>query len=293
MTDCIKLLPDHVANQIAAGEVVQRPASVVKELLENAIDAKSTVIQLVVKDSGKTLIQVIDNGTGMSPTDARLSFERHATSKIKSAEDLFNLNTKGFRGEALASIAAVAQVELKTKRPADEVGCLIKMEGSKVIDQGVTTCSTGSSVSVKNLFFNIPARRNFLKSDVVEFRHIVDEFHRVALAHEQIKFVLNHNGTELFHLPISNLKQRIVGIFGQKISDKLVPISEDTDMVEVSGFVGKPSHAKRSKSEQFLFVNNRYIKNPYLGNAIENAFEGLLAPQFRPSYFLFLKVDPH
>ena len=183
MTDCIKLLPDHVANQIAAGEVVQRPASVVKELLENAIDAKSTVIQLVVKDSGKTLIQVIDNGTGMSPTDARLSFERHATSKIKSAEDLFNLNTKGFRGEALASIAAVAQVELKTKRPADEVGCLIKMEGSKVIDQGVTTCSTGSSVSVKNLFFNIHARRNFLKSDVVEFRHIVDEFHRVALAH--------------------------------------------------------------------------------------------------------------
>jgi len=292
MTDCIKLLPDHVANQIAAGEVVQRPASVVKELLENAIDAKSTVIQLVVKDSGKTLIQVIDNGTGMSPTDARLSFERHATSKIKSAEDLFNLNTKGFRGEALASIAAVAQVELKTKRPADEVGCLIKMEGSKVIDQGVTTCSTGSSVSVKNLFFNIPARRNFLKSDVVEFRHIVDEFHRVALAHEQIKFVLNHNGTELFHLPISNLKQRIVGIFGQKISDKLVPISEDTDLVEVSGFVGKPSHAKRSKSEQLLFVNNRYIKNPYLAHAIENAFEGLLAPQFRPSYFLFLKVDP-
>ncbi len=293
MVDCIKLLPDHVANQIAAGEVVQRPASVVKELLENAIDARSTVIHLLIKDSGKTLIQVIDNGTGMSPTDARLSFERHATSKIRSADDLFNLSTKGFRGEALASIAAVAQVELKTKRPADEVGCLIKIEGSKVIDQGVTTCSTGSSVSVKNLFFNIPARRNFLKSDAVEFRHIVDEFHRVALAHEQIKFVLNHNGTELFHLPISNLKQRIVGIFGQKISDKLVPISEDTDLVGVSGFVGKPSHAKRSKSEQFLFVNNRYIKNAYLGHAIENAFEGLLPPQFRPGYFLFLRVDPH
>jgi len=293
MTDCIKLLPDHVANQIAAGEVVQRPASVVKELLENAIDAKATIIQLVVKDSGKSLIQVIDNGTGMSPTDARLSFERHATSKITTANDLFNLSTKGFRGEALASIGAVAQVELKTKRPADEVGCLIKMEGSKVIDQGVTTCSTGTSVSVKNLFFNIPARRNFLKSDAVEFRHILDEFHRVALAHEQLKFVLTHNNTELFHLPEGNLKQRIVGIFGQKINDKLVPINEDTDLVEVSGFVGKPSHAKRSRSEQFLFVNNRYIKNAYLGHAVENAFEGLLAAPLRPSYFLFLKVDPH
>ena len=292
MTDCIKLLPDHVANQIAAGEVVQRPSSVVKELLENAIDAKSTMIQLIVKDSGKTLIQVIDNGSGMSATDARLSFERHATSKIAAADDLFNLQTKGFRGEALASIAAVAQVELKTKRPSDEVGCLIKIEGSKVIDQGVTTCSTGTSIAVKNLFFNIPARRNFLKSAGVEFRHIIDEFHRVALAHEEIKFILTHNNTELFHLLEGNLKQRIVGIFGHKINDKLVPINEDTDLVGVSGFVGKPAHAKRSKIEQFLFVNHRFVKNSYLNHAIENAFSGLLQPQFRPSYFLFLEVDP-
>ena len=292
MTDIIQLLPDHVANQIAAGEVVQRPASVVKELLENAIDADATEIKLIIKDAGKTLVQVIDNGKGMSVTDARLSFERHATSKIKSAEDLFQLNTKGFRGEALASIAAIAHVELKTKRPEDELGTVIEIEGSKVKSQEVSVTPTGSSVAVKNLFFNIPARRNFLKSDTVELRHITDEFHRVALTHSNIAFAFYHNGSELFNLPNENYRQRVVHIFGNKTNEKLVPVEEETEVLKISGFVGKPEYSKKTRSEQFFFVNQRFIKSPYLNHAINAAFEGLLKDSYHPSYFLNLTVDP-
>ena len=292
MTDIIQLLPDHVANQIAAGEVVQRPASVVKELLENAIDAEATEIKLIIKDAGKTLVQVIDNGKGMSVTDARLSFERHATSKIKCAEDLFQLNTKGFRGEALASIAAIAHVELKTKRPEDELGTAIEIEGSTIKSQEVSVTPTGTSVSVKNLFFNIPARRNFLKSDTVELRHITDEFHRVALAHPNIAFAYYHNGSDLFNVPCENYRQRVVHIFGTKTNEKLVPVEEETEVLKISGFVGKPEFSKKTKSEQFFFVNNRFIKSPYLNHAINAAFEGLLKDSYHPSYFLKLTVDP-
>jgi len=292
MADIIQLLPDHVANQIAAGEVVQRPASVVKELLENAIDADSNEIKLIIKDAGKTLIQVIDNGKGMSVTDARLSFERHATSKIKNAEDLFQLCTKGFRGEALASIAAIAHVELKTKRAVDELGTVIKIEGSKVEHQDVVVTPNGTSVAVKNLFFNIPARRNFLKSDTVELRHIADEFHRVALAHPDIAFVLYHNGGELFNLPSENYRQRIVHVFGAKTNEKLVPVNEKTEVLKIEGFVGKPEFSKKTRSEQFFFVNNRFIKSPYLNHAVNAAYEGLLKDGYHPSYFLNLTVDP-
>lgn len=292
MSDIIQLLPDHVANQIAAGEVVQRPASVVKELLENAIDAQATYIKLIIKEAGKTLIQVIDNGIGMSVTDARLSFERHATSKIKTAEDLFELNTKGFRGEALASIAAIAHVELKSKQEADEVGTEIKIEGSDVTSQEACVTPKGTSISVKNLFYNIPARRNFLKSNAVELRHIIDEFHRVTMAHPSIKFDMYHNNSEVFNLPISNDRQRIVNIFGGKTNEKLVPIAEETDLVTINGFVGKPQYAKRTRGEQFFFVNNRFIKSPYLNHAVSAAFEGLLKEKTHPSYFIYLTVDP-
>ncbi|WP_299769899.1 DNA mismatch repair endonuclease MutL [uncultured Dokdonia sp.] len=292
MTDIIKLLPDHVANQIAAGEVVQRPASVVKELLENAIDAEATSIKLIVKDAGKTLIQIIDNGKGMSETDARMSFERHATSKITSADDLFNLNTKGFRGEALASIAAVAHVELKTRIHTNDVGTRIEIEGSKIITQEPCATPTGTSLAVKNLFFNIPARRNFLKSNNVELRHIIDEFQRVALAHPQIVFAMFHNDGEVFQLPAGNLKQRIVGIFGGKTNEKLVPVAEETDIVSIQGFVVKPEFSKKTRGEQFFFVNDRFIKNPYLNHAVSTAFEGLLPDKTRASYFLYLIVDP-
>lgn len=292
MTDIIQLLPDHVANQIAAGEVVQRPASVVKELLENAIDADATVIKLIIKDAGKTLVQVIDNGKGMSVTDARLCFERHATSKIKAAEDLFKLNTKGFRGEALAIIAAIAHVELKTKRPDDELGTSIEIEGSTVTSQDVSVTPTGTSVAVKNLFFNIPARRNFLKSDTVELRHITDEFHRVTLAHPNIAFVFYHNGSQMFNVPRENYRQRVVHIFGAKTNEKLVPVEEETEVLKISGFVGKPEFSKKTKSEQFFFVNQRFIKSPYLNHAINAAFEGLLKDGHHPSYFLNLTVDP-
>lgn len=292
MSDIIQLLPDHVANQIAAGEVVQRPASVVKELLENAVDADAETIQLIVKEAGKILIQVIDDGKGMSTTDARLSFERHATSKIKTAEDLFDLHTKGFRGEALASIAAVAHVELKTKQEDQEIGTCIKIEGSKVSSQEVCVTPKGTSVAIKNLFYNIPARRNFLKSDTVEMRHIIDEFQRVALAHPQINFRLNHNNSDLFNLPNSNSRQRIVHILGHKTNEKLVPVEEETDVVTITGYVGKPQYAKRTRGEQFFFVNDRFIKSPYLHHAIVNGFEGLLKEGTHPSYFLYLKVDP-
>ncbi len=292
MADIIRLLPDHVANQIAAGEVVQRPASVVKELLENAIDAKASEIKLIVKDGGKTLIQVVDNGIGMSGTDARLSFERHATSKIEKAEDLFNLNTKGFRGEALASIAAIAHVEMMTRTDDDEIGTHIKIEGSKVISQEVAVVPKGTSMLVKHLFFNIPARRNFLKSDQVEFRHITDEFHRVALAHPQISFCFYNNGGELFNLPENDFRKRIVHIFGRKSNEKLVPVTEDTQVVKISGFIQKPEFAKKSRGEQFFFANNRFIKSPYLHHAVLGAFDGLIRPGTHPGYFLCLDVDP-
>mgnify|MGYP000173506473 CR=1 FL=1 len=290
MSDIIQLLPDHVANQIAAGEVVQRPASVVKELLENAIDAGANSIKLIIKDAGKTLIQVIDNGKGMSVTDARLSFERHATSKIKSAEDLFKLHTKGFRGEALASIAAIAHVEMKTKLKTLELGTHLKIEGSKVTYQEMTSTPTGTSISVKNLFYNIPARRNFLKSDTVETRHIIDEFQRVSLAHSEISFSLHHNGNEVYHLNNSNLKKRIVSIFGAKMNEKLVPINEETEMISIEGFTAKPEFSKKKRGEQFFFVNNRFVKSSYLHHAVASAFEGLLEHGSHPSYFLYLTV---
>lgn len=293
MTDIIELLPDHVANQIAAGEVVQRPASVVKELLENAIDAGADTVTLVIKDAGKTLVQVIDNGKGMTTTDARLCFERHATSKIKSADDLFNLHTKGFRGEALASIAAIAHVELKTRTEATEVGTAITIEGSEVVSQEVVVTPKGTTISVKNLFYNIPARRNFLKSNTVETRHIIDEFHRVALAHPQVSFVMLNNGADVFNLAASNSRQRIVNIFGTKTNEKLVPVEEETDILKVSGFVLKPEFAKKSRGEQFFFVNNRFIKSSYLHHAVKSAFEGLLKDGTNPGYFLFLEVDTH
>lgn len=291
MTDIIQLLPDHVANQIAAGEVVQRPASVVKELLENAIDAKATSITLLIKDAGKTLVQVTDNGVGMSVTDARLCFERHATSKIKSAEDLFNLHTKGFRGEALASIAAIAHVELKSKPTDSDIGTHLTIEGSKVVSQEPAVVPQGTTIAVKNLFYNIPARRNFLKSNPVETRHIIDEFHRVALAHPSVSFQMIHNGSDVFNLPESNSRQRIVNIFGSKTNEKLVPVNEETDIIKINGFVLKPEFSKKSRGEQFFFVNDRFIRSSYLHHAVSSAFEGLMKNDVHPGYFLFLEVD--
>lgn len=293
MPDIIKLLPDSVANQIAAGEVVQRPASAVKELMENAVDAKASTIKLIVKDAGRTLIQVVDDGCGMSDTDARISFERHATSKIKSADDLFNLHTMGFRGEALASIAAIAQVELKTKRDEDETGTAIVIEGSVFKSQEAVAMPTGTSFSIKNLFFNVPARRNFLKSDAVEFRHIVEEFERVAFAHPHIAFSLHHNGAEVFNLAKGNLRQRVIALYGNPYNQRLVPVDEATDIVRITGFICKPEFAKRTRGEQFFFLNNRFIKNGYLHHAVQGAFEQLLAHDSFPGYFLFLEVDPH
>jgi len=293
MSSIIQLLPDHVANQIAAGEVVQRPASVVKELLENAVDAKATDIKLIIKDAGKSLIQVIDNGQGMSVTDSRLCFERHATSKIRQAEDLFSLHTKGFRGEALASIAAIAHVEMKTKQDQEELGTHIIIEGSKFVSQEPAVLPKGTSFSIKNLFFNIPARRNFLKSETVEQRYIVDEFQRVAMAHPNIHFTMYHNGSEMFNLPISNFRQRIVNIFAGKTNEKLVPVKEETEIVNLQGFIGKPEFSKKNRGEQFFFVNNRFIKSGYLHHAVMAAYEGLLKDGAQPSYFLYLDVPPH
>ena len=290
MSDIIQLLPDHVANQIAAGEVVQRPASVVKELIENSIDSGADTIKLILKDAGKTLIQVLDNGKGMSVTDARMSFERHATSKIRSADDLFQLQTKGFRGEALASIAAISQVDMKTKPKDQDLATHIKIEGSKVTYQEMTSFPSGTGISVKNLFYNIPARRNFLKSDAVETRHIIDEFQRVALAHPDIAFSLYHNGNEMYRLESSNLRKRVVAIFGSKMNEKLVPIEEVTEMISINGFVAKPEFAKKKRGEQFFFVNNRFVKSAYLNHAVSNAFENLLESGCHPSYFLYLTV---
>ncbi|HEY4798818.1 MAG TPA: DNA mismatch repair endonuclease MutL, partial [Bacteroidia bacterium] len=292
MPDIIQLLPDSVANQIAAGEVIQRPASAVKELLENSIDAKSTDIKLIVKDAGRTLIQVIDNGIGMSETDARMCFERHATSKIKSADDLFQIKTMGFRGEAMASIAGVAQVELKTKRAEDQLGTQIEIEGSELKSQTQCACPKGTVISIKNLFFNVPARRNFLKSDAVEIRHIMEEFQRIAIAHPEIAFSLHHNTAELFHLEKGTLRQRLVGIFGESYNQKLVPVQEDTTIVKVTGFIGKPEFARKTRGEQFFFVNNRFIKSPYLHHAVQNSYEQLLPKDAFPSYFINMEVDP-
>ena len=292
MSSKILLLPNHVSNQIAAGEVIQRPASMVKELLENAVDAKARTIQLVIKNAGKTLVQVIDDGEGMSNTDLYLAFERHATSKISVAEDLFALTTKGFRGEALASIAAIAHVEIHTRTKKDEVSSSLKIEGSKVVDKSISTHPQGTSIAVKSLFYNIPARRNFLKSDQVELRHVIDEFHRIALAHPEIKFLFFNNGNELFDLPVSGLKQRISGIFGNKWDSQLLPVKEKTSLANIKGFAVKPVFAKKTKGQQFFFVNDRFIKSPFLHHAVSTAFEGLLRPGYQPGYFLYLQVDP-
>lgn len=292
MNDIIHLLPDAVANQIAAGEVVQRPSSAVKELLENAVDAGARHIDLIIKDAGRTLIQVVDDGKGMSFNDARLCFERHATSKISSADDLFKLRTKGFRGEALASIAAIAQVELKTKQADDEVGTSVLVEGSEIKEHVPAATQNGTSISVKNLFFNVPARRNFLKSDSIEFSHIEEEFNRVALAHTELSFSFYHNGKLLLNLQPTNFKQRIVAVFGSHFKDKLYPVEMQTDVVNVSGFIAKPENAKKKKSEQYMFVNDRFIRHPLLNYAVETAYSQLIPEGYKPAYFLKLELDP-
>jgi DNA mismatch repair protein MutL len=292
MPDVIKLLPDSVANQIAAGEVIQRPASVVKELVENSVDAGGKNIKVIIKDSGKTLIQIIDDGSGMSETDARLSFERHATSKITTAQDLFAITTKGFRGEALASIAAVAMVELKTRRQDSETGVLVVINGSKVEIQEPCSCPVGSSFSVKNLFFNIPARRKFLKSDNTEIRHIVNEFQKIVLAHPDIRFSLYHNDTEIYNLLPGNLRQRIIGVFGKQINQDLITLETETSLISIKGFVGKPENARRTYGEQFFFVNNRFMKHPYFHKAVVEAYQNILPAEAIPSYFIFMEADP-
>lgn len=292
MTNVIQLLPENVANQIAAGEVVQRPSSVVKELMENAIDAGATQIKLILRDAGKALVQVVDDGCGMSETDARMCFERHATSKIREARDLFEIKTMGFRGEAMASIAAVAQVELRTRRAVDELGTRVLVEDSTVKVHEPCQAPVGTSIAVKNLFFNVPARRNFLKSDPVEMRHVLDEFQRIAVAHPDLFFSLHHNDQELFHLPPGNLRQRIVKIFGEAANKKLVPVHEETDILKISGFVGKPDYFKKSRGEQLFFVNKRFIKSSYLHHAVVGAFEEMLPPDTYPLYVLFLEIAP-
>ena len=292
MNSRVLLLPDHVANQIAAGEVIQRPSSVVKELLENAVDAKANKIKLVIKNAGKTLIQVIDNGNGINSHDICIAFERHATSKIKTADDLFKINTKGFRGEALASIAAISHVELHTKTKNDDVSNSIRIEGSKIVEQILSAKPLGTFVIVKNLFYNVPARRNFLKSDNVELRHIIEEFHRIALSHPEINFKFFNNEIEIFNLSISNFKKRISSILGSKWESYLVPVEENTSLVVLKGFILKPEFSKKSRGHQFFFVNDRFIKSPFLHHAITNAYEGLLKQGFYPGYFLHLKIDP-
>ncbi len=292
MSDIIHLLPDSIANQIAAGEVVQRPASVVKEMLENSVDAGASSVQLIVKDAGKTLIQVVDDGIGMSLTDARMSFERHATSKIKTSEDLFKITTLGFRGEALASIAAVAQVEMRTKKEDEELGTLLTIESSEVKKQEPVSCPKGTSISVKNLFYNVPARRNFLKSNPVELRHINDEFQRVALANPQVRFSLVQNELETFKLDDGKLSKRIVQLFGKNYNKQLIPCQEETPLLKISGYIGKPEHAKKTRGEQFFFINNRFIKNSYLNHSVIRAYEGLLKADYFPFYVLNIDIDP-
>ena len=292
MPEIIQLLPDAIANQIAAGEVIQRPASVVKELMENAVDAGGDDIQVIIKDAGKALIQIVDNGMGMSEPDARMAFERHATSKIRSAQDLFSIRSMGFRGEALASIAAIAQVELRTRREEDKAGNKINIEGSVVKSHVPCESPVGTSIAVKNLFYNVPARRKFLKSNPVEFRHLLDEFVRIAMAHDTLAFSLYHNDKEIYRLPKGNLRQRVVALLGKKSNEHLVPVSEETNYVEIDGFVGKPEFAKKTRGDQFIFVNRRFIKSPYLNHAVRSAFEEMIASASHPFYCLFLEIDP-
>src|SRR5690554_359488 len=290
MSEVIRLLPDNIANQIAAGEVIQRPASVVKELIENAVDAGANKIELHIKDAGKTSIQIIDDGKGMSEMDARMSFERHATSKISSAADLFSLTTKGFRGEALASIAAIAHVELETVEEGQQVGTKIEIAGSKITTQEPITRTKGTSISVKNLFFNVPARRNFLKSDNVETKHIIEEFNRIALTHPEVGFVFSHNGNVMHNLESAGLRKRIVDLFGRNFNNKLVPIEEETDLVKISGFIVKPEFSKKTRGEQYFFVNNRFFKDTYLNHAVVAGYDNLIAAKHYPSYFIYLEV---
>ncbi|GAB3576909.1 DNA mismatch repair endonuclease MutL [Spirosoma luteolum] len=292
MLNVIQLLPDSIANQIAAGEVVQRPASVVKELLENSVDAKAKSIQVIIRDAGRTLLQIIDDGAGMTETDARMSFERHATSKIRSSDDLFRIKTMGFRGEALASIAAVAQVEMRTRRADEELGTLIRIEGSDLKAQESVSCLPGTNLLVKNLFFNVPARRNFLKSNSVEMRHIIDEFQRVALANPEVGFSLFHNDQELYNLPAGKLSRRIIDMFGKSYREQLNQCEEQTPYVTVRGYIGKPESAKKARNEQFFFVNNRFIKHNYLHHAVVGAYEGTLPEGSHPFYVLFIDIDP-
>jgi DNA mismatch repair protein MutL len=292
MPDIIQILPDALANQIAAGEVIQRPASAVKELLENAIDAQATEIRLIVKDGGRNFIQVSDNGIGMSETDARLAFERHATSKLRTSEDLFHITTKGFRGEALASVAAVAKVTVKTRRAEDSIGTLIEVDASRVTSHEPCACPVGTTFTIKNLFYNVPARRKFLKTDQVEFRHVIDEFQRVALAHPEITFYLYNDETQVYHVEASTLRQRISSLMGNNFNARLVPVEEGTDFVKIEGFVCKPDTAKKTRGEQFFFVNGRFIKSAYFHHAVSNAFEDLIEKGSHPGYFLFLEIDP-
>ena len=292
MANSIHLLPDHIANQIAAGEVIQRPASAVKELLENAVDAGATEIKLIINDAGKALIQVIDNGKGMNPIDAQNAFARHATSKISTIEDLFQIRTMGFRGEALASIAAVAQVSLKTRQAEDELGTSVEIENSQVSQTSPVACAVGTSISMKNLFFNVPARRNFLKSNSAELKHIIEEFTRVALAFPEIYFTLTNNGQDVFHWEAGSFKQRAIHVLGNSYQTKLVAVGEKTDYLTISGFVGKPETAKKTRSDQYFFVNRRFIKSAYLHHAIANAFDGLIPKESFPSYILYIDVDP-
>lgn len=292
MADIIQLLPDSVANQIAAGEVVQRPASVVKELVENSIDSESSIIRIIVRDAGKNLVQVIDNGKGMSETDARLSFERHATSKIRNAEDLFAIRTMGFRGEALASVAAISEVEMQTRRHEDEIGTIVEIKGSEFIRQEPVACKAGCNLSIKNLFYNVPARRKFLKANSTELKHIITEIQRVALAHPETEFSLQSDETEILHLPAASLRQRIMHVFGKNINQQLVEINTRTSMVNISGFIAKPEYAKKSPGEQFFFVNGRFMRHPYFHKAVSRAFEKIMAPDAIPSYFIYFETDP-
>ena len=290
--DIIKLLPNNIANQIAAGEVIQRPSSAVKEMLENSIDAGATDIELIIKDAGKTLIQVVDNGCGMSDKDAKMSFKRHATSKIRKSEDLFCIKTMGFRGEAMASMAAISHIELSTKLTNKELGFKITFEGSEIKSQESCICSNGTSIKIKNLFFNVPARRKFLKSDKVENKHITEQFSRIALANPEISFSLKIDNNKIFQLEPSKFRQRIVNIIGSKTNEKLVPVEEETNLVKISGFVGKPEFSKRTRGEQYFFVNGRFIKNHYLNHAINKAFSDLISENNHPSYFLNISIDP-
>lgn len=292
MADIIQLLPDAVANQIAAGEVIQRPASVVKELIENAVDAGADSIKVIIKDAGKTLIQVIDSGAGMSETDARMAFERHATSKIKSADDLFAIRTKGFRGEALASIASIAHVTLKTRQSDSEIGTEIILAGSKVESQNPVSCQKGTNFQVKNLFFNVPARRKFLKSNTTEFKHILTEYQRVVLAHPGIEFSLHHNDSLVSHLPVSNIRQRITHVFGKSINQNINNLENETSLANITGFVGKPECARKTSGEQYFFINQRYMRHPYFHRAVTKAYENIIPSDCYPSYFIYFDVDP-